>query len=41
MFIGIAIFATFTVLLGLLIFKYERPTRTRRKITGRGGDFAE
>jgi len=41
MFIGLAIFVIFAALVSLLIFKYERPTRTRRKITGRGGDFAE
>jgi hypothetical protein len=38
---GIAIFALFTGVLAILIISYERPTRTRRKITGRGGDFAE
>jgi hypothetical protein len=41
MVIGIAIFLTFTALLVFLIYKYESPTRARRKISGRGGDFAE
>jgi hypothetical protein len=38
---GVAIFALFAGVLAILIISYERPTRARRKITGRGGDFAE
>jgi hypothetical protein len=41
MVIGIAILLTFTALVAFLIYKYESPTRARRKISGRGGDFAE
>jgi hypothetical protein len=35
------IIAVYGALLGLLIFRYEKPTRDRKKLTGRGGDFAE
>jgi hypothetical protein len=35
------IIAVYAGLLGLLIFRYEKPTRDRKKLTGRGGDFAE
>jgi len=38
---AVAIFALFAGVLAILIISYERPTRARRKITGRGGDFAE
>jgi hypothetical protein len=38
---GISIFAAFAGILALLIISYERPTNSRRKLTGRGGDFAE
>ena len=41
MILGLIIFAAFTVLLAVLIVAYDRPTKSRRKITGRGGDFAE
>ena len=41
MILGIAIFAAFSGLLALLIISYEKPARKNRKITGRGGDFAE
>ena len=41
MIIGFAIFIAFTGLLALLIISYERPAKKNRKITGRGGDFAE
>jgi hypothetical protein len=41
MIVGIAIFAVFSGLLALLIISYERPTKKNKKITGRGGDFAE
>ena len=41
MILEISIFAIYAGLLGLLIFRYEKPTRTRKKLTGRGGDFAE
>jgi len=38
---AVAIFALFAGVLAILVISYERPTRARRKITGRGGDFAE
>ncbi len=38
---AVAVFALFAGVLAILIISYERPTRARRKITGRGGDFAE
>jgi hypothetical protein len=41
MIVGIAIFAAFSGILAILIISYERPTKARRKLTGRGGDFAE
>lgn len=41
MILGISIFAGFAGLLALLILSYEKPQRKNRKITGRGGDFAE
>ncbi|MEI6671684.1 MAG: hypothetical protein WCL15_06630 [Actinomycetes bacterium] len=41
MVIGLVIFIAFTFLLAVLIIAYDRPTKARRKITGRGGDFAE
>ncbi|CAN2189762.1 hypothetical protein MCEPAE42_00517 [Candidatus Nanopelagicaceae bacterium] len=37
--IGIAIVALYAFLAGVLIFKYEKPSKNRGKITGRGGDF--
>jgi len=33
------IFGLFAALVGILIFSYERPKKSRRKISGRGGDF--
>lgn len=40
--IGLAIFLFFAASLGLLIYAYERPSRNKgKKLTGRGGDFAE
>jgi len=41
MIVGIAIFAVFVGIVAILIISYERPTKSRRKLTGRGGDFAE
>jgi hypothetical protein len=41
MIVGIAIFTVFFGLLALLIISYERPAKKNKKITGRGGDFAE
>jgi hypothetical protein len=41
MIIGIAIFVAFIAIVAILIISYERPTKRRNKITGRGGDFAE
>jgi hypothetical protein len=38
---GVAIFLAFSGLLALLIISYERPPKKNKKITGRGGDFAE
>lgn len=38
---AVAVFALFAGVLAILVISYERPTRVRRKITGRGGDFAE
>jgi len=35
------IFGLFVALVTMLVFVYERPKSRRRKITGRGGDFAE
>ena len=37
--IAFGIFAVFVVLVGVLVFKYDRPNRGRDKSTGRGGDF--
>lgn len=34
--IAVLIFAS---LISLLVFKYESPSKTREKISGRGGDF--
>lgn len=39
--IGFFIFAAFAFLVGLLIFKYDKPTKPQKKLTGRGGDFQE
>jgi hypothetical protein len=41
MIVGVAIFAAFSGLIAILIISYERPTKKNKKITGRGGDFAE
>ena len=41
MIVGIAIFVAFSGILAILIISYERPTKARRKLTGRVGDFAE
>jgi hypothetical protein len=38
---GVAIFVAFSGLLALLLISYERPSKKNKKITGRGGDFAE
>jgi hypothetical protein len=38
---GVAIFLAFSGLLALLLISYERPSKKNKKITGRGGDFAE
>jgi preprotein translocase subunit YajC len=37
--IAFGIFAVFVALVGVLVFKYDRPNRRRDKSTGRGGDF--
>jgi hypothetical protein len=39
--VGVAIFLIFASTLALLLYKYERPSSKRKKLTGRGGDFAE
>lgn len=39
--LAISIIAAFTGIIAILILSYERPTRARKKLTGRGGDFAE
>jgi hypothetical protein len=39
--IGLTIFITFSGLLIFMLYRYERTTIKRRKITGRGGDFEE
>jgi hypothetical protein len=39
--LAISIIAAFTGIMAILILSYERPTRARKKLTGRGGDFAE
>lgn len=39
--VGIAIVLIFVMLVGILIFKFERPSTRPKKLTGRGGDFAE
>jgi hypothetical protein len=41
MVIGFIIFAVFAGLIGLVIYKYERPSTPRGKMTGRGGDFQD
>jgi len=37
--IGFLIIAVYAVAAGVLLFVYERPRKSRRKLTGRGGDF--
>jgi hypothetical protein len=37
--IGFVIIGLFAAAVGVLIFSYEKPGKSRRKITGRGGDF--
>lgn len=39
--IGLVIFLGFAALILLLIYKFEKPAKNRKKLTGRGGDFAE
>jgi hypothetical protein len=41
MIVGVSIFAVFSGLVAILIFSYEKPQKKNKKITGRGGDFAE
>jgi hypothetical protein len=41
MIVGISIFLAFSGVVALLIISYERPAKKKKKITGRGGDFAE
>jgi hypothetical protein len=37
--IGFLIIGIYAVAAGVLLFVYERPRKSRRKLTGRGGDF--
>jgi hypothetical protein len=37
--IAFVIIGLFAAAVGVLIFSYEKPGKSRRKITGRGGDF--
>ena len=39
--IRIIIILGFAVVISLLIFKFESPAKNPKKLTGRGGDFAE
>jgi hypothetical protein len=39
--IAVAIFLLFTLLVGVVIFRFDHPTKRGPKITGRGGDFNE
>ena len=39
--IGIAIVLCFAALIGILIYKFDRPSGPREKLTGRGGDFQD
>jgi hypothetical protein len=33
------VFGLFVAILGALLIAYERPGKSKKKITGRGGDF--
>ena len=37
--IALAVIAFYAIAVGALLFVYEKPSKNRRKITGRGGDF--
>ena len=39
--IAVAIFLIFALLVGVVTFKFDHPTKRGPKITGRGGDFNE
>ena len=39
--IAVAIFLLFTLLVGVVIFRFDHPPKRGPKITGRGGDFNE
>jgi len=39
--VAIAIFALFALLVGLVVYRFEHPTKGDPKITGRGGDFQD
>ncbi|MEN9412233.1 MAG: hypothetical protein RIQ92_670 [Actinomycetota bacterium] len=41
MIVGATIFLVFCGLIAILLFSYEKPSKKNKKITGRGGDFAE
>jgi hypothetical protein len=36
---GILLIFIFVSLTGVLIYRFEKPSKSKRKITGRGGDF--
>jgi hypothetical protein len=33
------VIAVFAMIIGALVAAYERPTKSKKKLTGRGGDF--
>ncbi len=37
--VGLAIFAVYSVVLVILVTRYDRGSKDRPRITGRGGDF--
>lgn len=37
--IAVILIGLFAVLVGTLIYSFERPSKQKRKLTGRGGDF--
>jgi hypothetical protein len=39
--LAISLIVVFAGIMAILILSYERPTSSRRKTTGRGGDFTE
>lgn len=39
--IGLVIVLGFAAIILLLIYRFDKPAKNRKKLTGRGGDFAE